>query len=136
MMKAPEIKVGDVFTRIDRNGKTWTAEVINRTDCFVDVKKTQPYQIRVLNNDESGKYGCCHYEDPAPTYERAMINEEKVQVETGKMIKGLFGDYPETKYVGTGKYFIDIKEEYSKSYEYDKSYVLTKYMKKEVKYEG
>ena len=35
MMKAPEIKVGDVFTRTDRNGKIWTAEVINRTDCSV-----------------------------------------------------------------------------------------------------
>ena len=48
----PVIEVGDVFTRVDRNGKRWTAEVINRTEYFVDVKKIQPYKIKV--GDEFG----------------------------------------------------------------------------------
>ena len=31
---APEVKIGDVFTRVDKNGNVWKAEVINRTELF------------------------------------------------------------------------------------------------------
>ena len=136
---APEIKVGDVFTRVDKNGKVWKAEVINRTEYFVDVKKTQPYQVRVCDEEpfrQKRFYDGCnyikevggvyHYEDAEPTFERAQINIDYEEYETGRMKKGLFGEYPETAKRQTGKFFIAIKEEYSKSNQYDKIYSIRK----------
>ena len=142
---APEIKIGDIFTRTDKNGNIWKAEVINRTEYFVDVKKTQPYQVRVCDEEpirQKRFYNGCnhikevggvyHYEDAEPTFERAQINIDYEEYETGRMKKGLFGEYPETAKRQTGKFFIAIKEEYSKSNQYDKIYFIKKELKNEI----
>ena len=79
------IEVGDVFTRIDRNGKVWKAEVINRTEYFVDVKKIQPYKRKVVDDcfTTSKYYGgqkhvrtqyLTHEEHAEPTFERCIIH--------------------------------------------------------------
>lgn len=116
---APEVKVGDTFTRIDKNGTVWIAKVINRTSCFVDVLKYHPYEVKFATG-----YYAWEYETriPEPTKERARINVETKSVETGEMCRGIFGEYPKTKIVPTGNYFITIKEDYSKYPEYDKVY--------------
>ena len=80
----PVIEVGDVFTRMDRNGKIWKAEVVNRTEYFVDVKKTQPYQIKVADEGIAGQCGCWHYEDAEPTTERCMLHRYYEEVEDGE----------------------------------------------------
>lgn len=120
----PVIEVGDVFTRVDRNGKRWTAEVINRTEYFVDVKKMQPYKIKV--GDEFGY----HYEDPTPTYERCMIHRIYEEIEDGEeLAQGIWGLYAKKllKRVPTAKYVLDCKEEQSAHSRYDRSYSLIKY---------
>ena len=99
---APEIKVGSVFYRVDRNGKEWTATVINRTEFFVDVEKRQPYQIRV-----SDGYGKSWYEDAPAIIERCEI------------IAG-------TEEMPTGEFFIKVKEVYSRFPNLDKLYKLNK----------
>ena len=120
---APEVKVGDIFTRVDKNGKVWKALIINRTEYFVDVVKYHPYEVKFQT-------GCYPWEYekkiPDPTTERAQINIEYEEYKTGKMKKGWFGEYPETAKRETGKYFIAIKEDYSKSSKYDKLYFLDK----------
>lgn len=126
----PIIEVGDVFTRVDKNGNVWKAEVVNRTECFVDVKKTQPYQIRVANSGISGMYGCWHYENAPETFERCMLHRHYEEVEDGEEeTQGLCGLYMKKKYkkVPTAKYYLDCKEEYSKHYKYDRPYELIKY---------
>lgn len=126
----PIIEIGDVFTRRDQNGKIWKAEVINRTEYFVDVKKTQPYQIKVANEGFAGQCGCWHYEDAPDTFERCMLHRQHEEVEIGESEKqGLFGTYISKDYkrVPTPFYYIDCKEVYSKSYKWDKPYTLRKY---------
>ena len=113
---APEVKVGTIFKRIDRNGKVWEAKVINRTEYFVDVEKTQPYQIKV--GDEWG----WHYEDAAPTYERAEIKENYDYIETGETEKTIWGNIPKKKKVKLNYYSLHLKEDYSRSWKYDKTY--------------
>ncbi len=118
------IEVGDVFKRVDKNGKVWTAEVVNRTEHFVDVKKTQPYQRKV--GDEYG----WHYEDAEPTFERCMLHRKFEEVECGESEKiGFKGTFISKDYkrVPTAKYYIDCKEDYSKHWKYDRPYELTKY---------
>lgn len=126
----PIIEVGDVFTRIDKNGKVWKAEVINRTEYFVDVKKTQPYQIKVANEGFAGQCGCWHYEDAPETFERCMLHRHYEEVEDGEEeAQGLYGAYMKKKYkkVPTARYYLDCKEVYSKHYKYDRPYELIKY---------
>ena len=120
---APEIKVGDVFTRIDKNGTEWRAEVVSRTEYFVDVKKYHPYEIKF----QTGWYEC-EYEKriPEPTIERTKINIEYEEYETGNMKKSIWGEYPEKAKRQTGKFFIAIKEDYSKYPQYDKLYFIDK----------
>ena len=93
---APNIKIGDVFTRTDRNGKAWTATVIKRTEYFVDVEKRQPYKIWVHDGEK------LDYVDTEPTFERSAIHAD-----------GTSGDY-----------FIALHEVYSKFPQYDKIYKL------------
>lgn len=126
----PIIEVGDVFTRVDKNGKIWKAEVINRTEYFVDVKKTQPYQIKVADEGERGQLGFWHWEDAEPTFERCMLHRHYEEVEDGEEeTRGLYGTYMKKKYkrVPTAKYYLDCKEEYSKHFKYDRPYELVKY---------
>lgn len=108
MIIAPMIQVGDVFERIDKNLKIWTAEVINRTDYFVDVKKTNPY-----NGNQ--------------TIERASIIVLYEDVKTGNVLKenGLYGEelIEETKKVETNVYAINLVDNakgYDKLYKCDK----------------
>ena len=108
MVIAPKIQVGDVFERIDKNLKKWTAEVINRTDYFVDVKKTNPY-----NGNQ--------------TTERASIIVLYEDVKTGNVLKesGLYGEelIEETKKVETNVYAINLVDNvkgYDKLYKCDK----------------
>lgn len=124
---APDIKVGDVFTRIDRNGTIWKAEVVNRTELFVDVKKYDPYERKFQTGFYEWEY---EKKIPEPTFERAQINIEYEEYETGRMKKGWFGEYPETAKRPTGKYFIAIKEDYSKASQYDKLYFIDKGVEK------
>ena len=107
-MIAPKIQVGDVFERIDKNLKTWTAEVVNRTDYFVDVLKTNPY-----NHTQST--------------ERASIIILYEEVKTGNVLKenGLYGEelIEETKKVETDVYAINLVDNvggYDKLYKCDK----------------
>ena len=126
----PVVEVGDVFTRVDKNGKVWKAEVINRTEYFVDVKKTQPYQIKVADEGERGQLGFWHYEDAEPTIERCMLHRHYEEVEAGEEeTRGLFGTYMKKIYekVPTARYYIDCKEDYSKHWKYDRPYELIKY---------
>lgn len=123
---ADDIQVGTVFKRVDKNGNIWEAKVINRTDYFVDVEKTQPYQIKVADK-EYGDIGIWHWEDAPVTYERCQINQIMKEVETGEYedYKDLFGNdvhKPITKRVGTRDYYIMCKEDYSKYPKYDKRY--------------
>jgi hypothetical protein len=120
---APEVKVGDIFTRVDKNGNVWKAEVINRTELFVDVKKYDPYERKF----QTGYYEW-EYEKrlPEPTEERAQLYIEYEEYETGNMKKTIFGTYPETAKRPTGKFYIAIKEDYSKYPQYDKIYFLNK----------
>ena len=120
---APDIKVGDVLTRIDKNGTVWKAEVVNRTELYVDVKKYHPYEVKFATGFYEWEY---EKKIPEPTFERAQINTEYEEYETGKMIEGFFGDYPEKAKRPTGKYFIAIKEDYSKYSQYDKLYFIDK----------
>ena len=122
---APDIQVGTVFKRVDKNGKVWEAKVIKRTDYFVEVEKTQPYQIKVAD-EEYGNIGMWHYEDAKPTYERCQINQQFVEVETGEFKDSIWGGkVPVTKRVGTNKFYIFCKEVYSKYPNYDKTYTYT-----------
>lgn len=140
---ADDIKIGDVFTRVDRNGKVWKAEIINRTEYFVDVKKIQPYQIKVCDEAPirqkkfyNGAWhfkdvgGVFHYEDAEPTFERAQINIEYEEYETGEVEESIWGTYKKTAKRPTGKYFIAIKEDYSKASQYDKLYFIDKGVEK------
>ena len=135
---APEIKIGTVFTRIDKNGKVWKAEVINRTEYFVDVKKTQPYQIKICDSEpiRQKKFynnewhfkdvgGLFHYEDAKPTFERAEIIEEYVEETTNEIEEDIWGTHRKTRRVKTNNYFLKLKEEYSKYSQYDKLYKYT-----------
>ena len=122
----PVIEVGDTFTRIDKNGKVWKAEVVRRTECFVDVKKTQPYQIKVL--DDNGF--TWHYEDAEPTFERCEIHRHYEEIEDGETeADGIWGKYAKKlfKKVPTAFYWIAIKENYSAHSKYDRTYKLKKY---------
>ena len=122
----PIIEIGDIFTRIDRNGKIWKAEVINRTEYFVDVKKTQPYQIKVADDGERGQLGFWHYEDAPATFERCRLYRHYTQIEDGEK-DSLWGKIKNYKEVATAIYYIDCKEVYSKYYNWDKCYKLKKY---------
>lgn len=125
----PIIQVGDIFSRIDRNGKRWEAKVINRTEYFVDVEKSQPYQIKVATRYEN-IIESYHYEDPKPTIERCMIYRKYVEVEDGQVEEqGLYGPYMKTLYkkVPTAEYYIEVKETYSAHSKYDRTYKLIKY---------
>ena len=122
----PVIEVGDIFTRVDRNGKIWKAEVINRTEYFVDVKKTQPYQVKVADEGERGQLGFWHYEDAEPTIERCQIRRVYEEVEDGEK-DSIWGKIKKYKKVPTARYYIDCKEDYSKHWKYDRSYELIKY---------
>lgn len=118
----PLITVGDVFTRIDRNRKVWTAEVINRTEYYVDVKKNQPYQIKV--GDEFG----WHYENAPDTFERCMLHRTKKEIENGTYYNPLLKcEMPKKEMIDTDEYWIDVKENFSKSWKYDKGYTLVKH---------
>lgn len=134
-MFAEDVKVGDVFTRTDKNGKIWEAKVINRTEYFVDVEKTHPYQIKVANEDISGQFGCWHYEDAPKTYERCEIIPIKEYVCVGKRKSlSLFGGehlVDDMQWIPTGDYAINVKEDFSKYPQYDKTYKLIK-NKKEI----
>lgn len=126
----PIIQVGDIFSRVDKNGKRWKAKVIDRTEYFVDIEKTQPYQIKVADEGIAGQYGCWHYEDAKPTIERCMIYRKYVEVEDGQVEEqGLYGPYMKTLYkkVPTAEYYIEVKETYSAHSEYDRTYKLIKY---------
>ena len=136
----PVIQIGDIFTRIDKNGKVWKAEVINRTEYFVDVKKTQPYQIKVYdeepikqrkfyNGEWHIKYvdGVFHYEEAEPTIERCMIHRYYEEVESDEIVKSIWGEYKKRVKVPTAKYYIDCKEDYSKHWKYDRPYEIVKY---------
>lgn len=136
----PVITIGDVFTRVDKNGKVWKAEIINRTEYFVDVKKTQPYQIKICDEEPirqkkfyNGAWhfkdvgGVFHYEDAEPTFERCMIHRYYEEVETDEVVKGKLLDYNKRVKVPTAKYYIDCKEDYSKHWKYDRPYELIKY---------
>ena len=137
----PIIEVGDVFTRIDKNGKVWKAEVINRTEYFVDVKKIQPYQIRICDEEPirqkkfyNGAWhfkdvgGVFHYEDAEPTFERCMLHRYYEEVETEEEVKTIWGGtYKKTVKVPTAKYYIDCKEDHTRHYKYDRPYELVKY---------
>lgn len=121
----PVIEVGDIFKRVDKNGKVWTAEVVNRTEYFVDVKKTHPYKIKVADNEFSW-----HYEEAEPTFERCQIHRRYEEIEDGETeADGIWGKYAKKlfKKVPTAYYWIDIKEDYSAHYRYDRTYVLKKY---------
>lgn len=120
---APEVKVGDVFTRTDKNGTVWRAEVINRTEYFVDVKKFHPYEVKFSTGWYEWDY---EKRIPEPTVERAQLYIERKTVPTGRMKKGFFKEYPETEEVPTGRFFIGIKEDYGKHSQYDKIYYLEK----------
>ena len=128
---APEIKVGDVFTRIDKNGRVWEAKVINRTEYFVDVEKITPYKIKVANDDMTACLGCWHWEDPKPTHERAEIHEEWIEIETGEFKETIWGKSPVRKKVKTFNYHIYLKENYSKYPYFDKPYTISKSTKSE-----
>ena len=122
MVIAPEVKIGDIFSRIDKNGNEWIAEVINRTDCFVDVKKYCPYKVKVANSDISGQFGCYHWEDSEPVTERSLINKEIIPIKTGKMARNIFGkEVEEVQYLSSGKCFIMLKD-----YKNDNPYYLKK----------
>ena len=104
----PDIKIGDVFERIDKNGKKWIAEVINRTNYFVDVRKTNPYNERQSD-------------------ERAALCRILEKIKTGNTIKrdGLYGEeiIEETKKVETDVYAINLVDNvkgYDKLYKCDK----------------
>lgn len=122
---APEIKVGSIFKRIDKNGGVWTAEVIERTEYYVKVKKNSPYKIKVANNDFSGCLGCWHYEETPETYETAKINEifDYRTKETDR--PSIWGGFEyETIKIKKNSYSIFIKEPYSKWNNYDKTYIF------------
>ena len=132
---APNVKIGSVFSRIDRNGKKWIAEVINRTEYFVDVKKIQPYKRKIVDDffTTTKYYGgqkhtrthcLTHEEDAEPTFERAQIIEEYTEIETGEIGENIWGKYAVKKRVPSGKFYIKVKEEYSKFSNYDKVYSL------------
>ena len=120
---APQVNIGDIFTRIDKNGTVWKAEVVNRTEYFVDVKKYHPYKVKFATG-----YFDWEYEEkiPEPTIERAQINIEYEDVETDEIVKSIFGEYKKKIRVPTSKFFIGIKEDYSKYPQYDKIYFLNK----------
>lgn len=122
---APEIKIGDVFKRVDKNDRVWEAKVINRTEHFVDVEKTMPYKIKVANDDMTGCLGCWHWEDPEPAYERAEINEDWIEVETGEFKESIWGKSPVKKRVKLPSYHIHLKETHSRYSHYDRTYTLT-----------
>lgn len=122
----PAVEVGDVFTRIDRNGKVWTAEVLERTEKFVKVKKTQPYQVKVLDSGNGGKLGFWHYENPEPTIERCQLKRERKIVKTGKKKQTMWGIFDEQIEVDDDKYSIYVYEENSKYPNYKKQYFLQK----------
>lgn len=136
---ASDVKVGDVFTRTDKNGKVWEAKVINRTEYFVDVEKTSPYQIKVYDEEpiytkrfyNGGWHQKCinkgifHYEDIQKTYERCEIIALTKLVCVGKK-KTLFGEIDDYQDIPTGNYGINVKEEYSRYPQYDKTYRLIK----------
>lgn len=121
----PIIQIGNIFTRTDKNGKVWEAEVINRTEYFVDVKKTQPYKIKV--GDEFG----WHYEEAPVTIERAELYRVYEPIENGvEIITDLYRnkvERPKIERVPTNKYHIRLKEVYSKHDKYDRDYYLIKY---------
>lgn len=136
----PVIKIGDIFTRVDKNGKVWKAEVINRTEYFVDIKKIQPYQVRVCdeepikqkrfyNGEWHVKYvgGVFHYEEAEPTFERCMLHRKFEEIETEEIVNSIWGTYKKRVQVPTAKYYIDCKEDYSKHSKYDRPYELVKY---------
>lgn len=135
----PIIEVGDVFTRVDKNGKVWEAKVINRTEYFVDVEKKSPYQVKICDEEPirekrfyNGawhfKYvgGVFHYEDPKPTIERCMIHRIYEEVEDGEK-DSIWGKIKKYKKVPTARYILDVKENYIKSNNYDFNYSLVKY---------
>ena len=119
------IQVGDIFTRTDRNGKVWKAEVINRTEYFVDVKKYTPYKVKI--GDEYG----WRWQEAPPTIERAELYRVYEPVENGtETIVDFFGnkiERPKIEKVATAKYHIRLKEDYSKHSKYDRDYYLIKY---------
>lgn len=123
----PIIEIGDIFTRIDKNGKTWKAEIINRTEYYVDVKKYMPYKAKV--GDEYGY----HYEDAPVTIERAMLYRVYEPVENGtEIITDFFGnkiERPKIERVPTARYHIQLKEDFTKHRKYDRDYYLIKYEK-------
>ena len=131
----PVIEIGDIFERIDRNGKIWKAKVINRTEYFVDVEKTQPYQIKVANNDFSGQCGAWHYEDAEPVIERCQLYQKFVDIDDGvEEVTDFLGKRfkkIKTKKVPTASYFILVKETYSAHNKYDTKYELVKYSEEE-----
>lgn len=122
----PAVEVGDVFTRIDRNGRAWTAEVLERTEKFVKVKKTQPYQIKVLDRGAGGRFGFWHYENPEPTIERCQLKRERKIVKTGKKKQTMWGIFDEQIEVDDDRYSIYVYEENSKYPNYKKQYFLQK----------
>lgn len=126
----PVVEVGDIFTRVDKNGKIWKAEVINRTEYYVDVKKTQPHQIKVADEGERGQLGFWHYEDAEPTFERCMIHRIYEEIEDGvEPAQGIWGLYAKKlfKKVPTAKYVLNCREDYSAHAHYDRQYCLIKY---------
>lgn len=93
---APDVKIGDVFTRIDRNGKVWAATVVKRTEYFVDVEKKQPYKIWLSDGEKLEQV------EAEPTFERCAIHADEL----------------------SGGYFIALHEVYSKFPQYEKIYKL------------
>lgn len=130
---APEVKIGTIFTRVDKNGKVWTAEVVDRTEYFVDVKKIQPYKRKVVDDcytetkfyngkKHTKTYYLTHEEDAEPTYERAQINEMYHEEETDEVVESIWGTSYKKIKVKENRYTIHLKEEYSKYSQYDKVY--------------
>lgn len=115
------IEVGDVFTRVDKNGKVWKAEVIARTEFYVDVKKYHPYEVRFQVSEWKTEKRI-----PEPTTERCMLYQKHIEVETDEIVKSIWGEYKKTIRVPTNTYQIAVKEDYSKYPQYDKIYTLIK----------
>jgi len=101
------IKIGDVFSRIDKNGNEWIATVTKVTDYFVDVEKKRPYPIKCYD-DEKGVY----YKD-AISHERAMVRYEEEEIITDEVVDSCFGKHFKTITRETGRVFIELVDNFS-----------------------
>ena len=80
------ISVGDTFTRIDKNGKTWVATVTKRTPQFVYVNKVRPYKVKVMDEFP----GCYTLQDAKDTIERAEIKFDEKKLWFNVLSRNIF----------------------------------------------